>query len=154
MSSYGIEFIKLCQKNRYPLLFIDEISDLVPGVSVKAKKNFTYNEWFFPSHFEGNPNVPGFVQLESLTQAFIMTFLTKDEFRGKETAFIAIENAKFRRKIIPGETLIISAVLESLKFGIAIGRAEGSVDGEATCSVKLTIAIPEEITKFTPRSKS
>jgi 3-hydroxyacyl-[acyl-carrier-protein] dehydratase len=100
MSSYGIEFIKLCQKNRYPLLFIDEISDLVPGVSVKAKKNFTYNEWFFPSHFEGNPNVPGFVQLESLTQAFIMTFLTKDEFRGKETAFIAIENAKFRRKII------------------------------------------------------
>ena len=55
--------IQQYQQNRYPLLFVDEIEEAVPGQSARGYKNFTYNEWFFPAHFEDEPNVPGFVQI-------------------------------------------------------------------------------------------
>ena len=77
---FDIKGIQECQQNRYPQLFIDSITDVVPGKSAKGFKNFTYNEWFFPAHFEGDPNVPGFVQIESLVQVFLMTFSLKVHF--------------------------------------------------------------------------
>ena len=63
------------QRNRYPVLLVDKIVDLVPGERATGVKCFTYNEWFFPGHFDDEPNVPGFVQIESLVQTFILTFL-------------------------------------------------------------------------------
>ena len=127
--TYDIPAIKECQLNRYPLLFVDRIYDVVPGLSAKGIKSFSYNEWFFPAHFDDDPNVPGFIQIETLVQTFIMTFLTFDEHKGKKTNFVSVDNVKFRRKIIPGEQLIIHAKLESFKRGIAKGFAE-SFDSE------------------------
>ena len=75
------------QRNRHPLLFIDKIIDIEPGKSATAIKNYSFNEWFFPSHFEDDPNVPGFIQIESLVQTFIMTFLSLDELKGNSTNF-------------------------------------------------------------------
>jgi 3-hydroxyacyl-[acyl-carrier-protein] dehydratase len=153
------DFSKLClripdimkyQQNRYPLLFIDEITEVLPGKSARGKKAFSYNEWFFPAHFEGDPNVPGFVQLESLVQVFLMTFLTLDGHAGQKTSFVSLEQAKFKRKIIPGETLNIYAVLENFKRGIAKGFAESDVNGEPAVSASFTIAIPEILSKFHP----
>lgn len=152
MERYGIEFIKSCQRNRFPLLFVDEVTELEVGKWVKTRKNFTYNEWFFPAHFEGNPNVPGFVQLECLTQAFLMTFLTRDDLKGEETAFVSVEYAKFRRKIVPGETLEVTARLEKLRFGIASGTASGVVGQEPACEATLTVAVPRELNRFRPRT--
>ena len=100
------------QQNRYPLLFVDKITEAVPGVSAKGFKNFTYNEWFFPAHFEDEPNVPGFVQIETLTQVFLMTFLTLPEHKGKKTGFVAVKNARFRKKIVPGDRLDMEAGFE------------------------------------------
>ena len=54
------------QRNRHPLLFIDEIIDIIPSESATVIKNYTYNECFFPAHFDDDPNVPGFIQIESL----------------------------------------------------------------------------------------
>ena len=62
------------QQNKFPLMFIDKIISVIPGKELTAIKNFSYNEWFFPAHFEDEPNVPGFVQIECLAQAFILTF--------------------------------------------------------------------------------
>ena len=73
--SFDIPGILLCQKNRYPLLFVDSISEVIPGVSAKGVKNFTYNEWFFPAHFDGDPNVPGFIQIESLVLDIINFYI-------------------------------------------------------------------------------
>jgi 3-hydroxyacyl-[acyl-carrier-protein] dehydratase len=148
--SFGIPEIMRYQQNRYPLLFIDEITDVVPGKSAKGKKAFSYNEWFFPAHFEGDPNVPGFVQIESLVQVFLMTFLTLDGYTGQKTSFVSLEQAKFKRKIIPGETLNIYAELENFKRGIAKGFAESDVNGEPATSASFTIAIPEILAKFRP----
>ena len=56
------------QPNRYPFLMIDYVTEVIPGKSAKGYKNFTNNEWFFPIHFVGHPNVPGALQLEALAQ--------------------------------------------------------------------------------------
>ena len=72
--SFDVNEILNSQQNKFPLMFIDRIVSLKPGKELKAIKNFTYNEWFFPAHFEGEPNVPGFIQVECMAQAFIMTF--------------------------------------------------------------------------------
>jgi 3-hydroxyacyl-[acyl-carrier-protein] dehydratase len=146
----GIPEILEYQQNRYPLLFIDEITEVAPGQYAKGKKAFSYNEWYFPAHFEGDPNVPGFVQIESLVQVFLMTFLTIKGNAGKKTSFISLDQAKFKRRIVPGETLNIYAALESYQRGVAKGRAESDVNGEPAVSSTFTIAIPEILAKYSP----
>ena len=152
MTSNSLDINKIieCQQNRYPVLLIDRITDLVPGVSSIGLKCFTYNEWFFPGHFQGDPSVPGFVQIESLTQTFIMTFLCLSEYKGMKTSFVSINNVRFKRKIVPGDVLIIEARLRSIKRGIAKGFASSSVDGEPACSAEFIVAIPDILEKFKP----
>jgi 3-hydroxyacyl-[acyl-carrier-protein] dehydratase len=148
--SFGIPEIMSYQQNRYPLLFVDKITEVVPGKFAKGEKAFTFNEWYFPAHFEGDPNVPGFVQIESLVQVFLMTFLTLDGHAGQKTSFVALDQVKFKRKIVPGDTLNIYAELESFKRGIAKGFAVSEVDGKAAVSASFTIAIPEVLANFHP----
>ncbi len=142
--------IQQYQQNRYPLLFIDYVEEVVPGKSAKGHKNFTYNEWFFPAHFTDEPNVPGFVQIEALTQLFLMTFLTLPGNKGKKTGFIAIENARFKKKIIPGDRLDIQAELKSYRRGLAKGSSVGYLNGEVACSADLVVAIPDILNEFIP----
>ena len=148
---YDINYIRSSQQNRYPLLFLDKIIEIKPGKYVKAIKNFTYNEWFFPAHFDDEPNVPGFIQLEVLVQTFIMTFLSIKKYRNMKTNFLDANNTKFRRKIIPGDKLEIKAVLDDFKRGLARGYAEGYVDGEFACSSEFIITIPDILNKYTPK---
>ncbi|MDB4644841.1 beta-hydroxyacyl-ACP dehydratase [Rubripirellula sp.] len=138
------------QQNRHPLLFIDYIHLVNPGSNAIGFKNFSYNEWFFPAHFADEPNVPGFVQIEALTQMFLMTFLTLPGNKGKKTGFVAIENAKFKRKIIPGDRLDIEASLASYRRGLAKGTVAGTVNNQLACSAELVIAIPDIMITFTP----
>lgn len=151
--SFNIPEIKQCQQNRYPLLFVDKIYEVAPGVSAKGIKCFSYNEWFFPAHFEDEPSVPGFVQIETLVQTFIMTFLTLDEHKGKKTNFVSIDNVKFRRMIVPGEQLIIHAKLDSFRRGIAKGSAESFVDGHPACSADFLVTLPDVLNSFKPTNK-
>jgi 3-hydroxyacyl-[acyl-carrier-protein] dehydratase len=146
--------IQACQRNRYPLLFIDRIIEAKPGISAHARKNFTFNEWFFPPHFDDDPNVPGFIQIECLVQTFIMTFLCMEKYKGMKTNFVTINNVKFKRKIIPGDTLEIFATLKNLKRGIATGNAESFVDGEIACSADFMVTIPDVFAGFKPKEIS
>ena len=143
--------IQQFQQNRYPVLFLDYVQEAIPGKSAKGHKNFTFNEWFFPAHFEDEPSVPGFIQIESMTQLFLMTFLTLPENKGKKTGFISVESAKFKRKIIPGERLDLEAELSSYQRGLAKGQCKGYVNGDLACSIELVIAIPDVLAQFKPR---
>lgn len=143
--------IQQYQRNRYPCFFVDFITEAVPGKSAKGFKNFTFNEWFFPAHFEDEPNVPGFVQMETLTQVFLMTFLTLPGNKGLKTAFIN-SNATFKRKIIPGDRMDMVATLKFYSRGLAKGRVEGYVGDELACTVDLTVAIPDIMRQFMPKS--
>lgn len=148
--NFDIPGIKECQLNRYPLLFVDKIVEVVPGLSATGIKCFSYNEWFFPAHFEDEPSVPGFIQIETLVQTFIMTFLSIQENRGKKTNFVSVDNVKFRRMIVPGEQMIINAKLDSFKRGIAKGSAESFVDGEPACRADFVVTLPDILNSFKP----
>jgi len=150
--SFDLPGIKRCQQNRYPLLFVDRIAEAVPGKFARGLKCFSYNEWFFPAHFEDDPNVPGFIQIECLVQTFIMTFLCLDEHKGKKTNFASINNVKFKRKIVPGETLIVEATLTSFKRGLATGHAVSHVNGEPACSAEFVVTLPDVFGSFKPKS--
>lgn len=141
--------IQKFQQNRYPLLFIDYVEEVIAGKSAKGFKNFSYNEWFFPAHFEDEPNVPGFVQIESLTQMFLMTFLTIPGNEGRKTAFIK-STTEFKEKIIPGDRLNISAELDSYKRGLAKGKSIGYINGKVACKAELMIAVPDVMRSFRP----
>lgn len=140
------------QRNRFPVLLIDRVIAFDPGKSATAIKCFTYNEWFFPGHFEDDPNVPGFVQIESLAQTFIMSFLCIEEYQGMKTSFVSIDNVKFKRKIVPGDVLTIEATLDSFKRGIAKGSVRSTVDGQAACSGDFVVAVPAILDRFKPRT--
>ena len=138
------------QQNRYPLLFVDKIIEAIPGESAIGIKNFTYNEWFFPAHYADDPNVPGFILVECMVQTFIMTFLCKEEYQGSKTNFLDLDEVKFRRRVVPGDSMKIVAKLDSFRRGIAKGSAEASVDGEFTCSARFTCSVPQVFEKFIP----
>ena len=141
--------IQKYQQNRYPCFFVDHIEEAIPGKSAIGHKNFTYNEWFFPAHFEDEPNVPGFVQIETLAQVFLMTFLTIPGNEGKKTAAVT-SKARFKQKIIPGQRLDIEAKLESYHRGLAKGVSVGSINGQFACQVELVVAIPDVMKRFIP----
>lgn len=142
--------IKYFLKNRYPILMIDKIDEIVVGKSAKGFKNFTYNEWFFPGHFEDNPNVPGIVTLEVLMEMFIMSFITLPECIGKETADVKVDKLYFSKRIIPGDRLDVEAELKSFRLGLAVGTSVGYVKGEKACSCELVICVPEIVDRFKP----
>jgi len=139
------------QRNRFPVLLIDKIIDVIPEEQATGIKCFTYNEWFFPGHFDDEPNVPGFVQIESLVQTFILTFLCKEEYAGMKTNFISINNVRFQRKIVPGDTLRIEATLKSFKRGIAKGTSESFVGNEPACRADFVVAVPDILSQFKPK---
>ena len=150
--AFDINGIISHQRNRYPVLLIDRVTAVDPGKSASAVKCFTYNEWFFPGHFDDEPNVPGFIQIESLTQTFIMTFLCMEEYKGMKTNFVSLNNVKFKRKIVPGDVLEIDAVLTSFKRGIAIGSVQSAVKGEPACSGDFIVAVPDILDRFKPKT--
>ena len=151
--SFDITGIKECQRNRHPLLFVDRIFDVVPGERASGLKCFSYNEWYFPAHFDDEPNVPGFIQVETLVQTFIMSFLSMHELRGKKTNFLSINNVKFKRKLLPGDTLIVHARLHSFRRGIASGSAVSYVGAEQACSADFVVSVPDLLEQFRPRSQ-
>jgi len=149
--NFDLMGIQKCQRNRYPLLFIDQITEAIPGKSARGIKCFTYNEWFFPAHFDDEPNVPGFIQVECLVQTFIMSFLCIEEYRGMKTNFVSIDKVKFKRKIVPGEQLNIEVTVESFKRGIAKGHAKSFVNGEPACSAEFVVTVPDIFNSFIPQ---
>lgn len=141
--------IQKYQQNRYPCFFIDLIEEIIPGKSAIGYKNFSYNEWFFPAHFEDEPVVPGFIQIETMAQVFLMTFLTLPGNKGLKAVAIT-SKAKFRMKIIPGERLNLVAELNSYSRGLAIGTVKGFVDKNLACELEIVASIPEIMIKYKP----
>ena len=80
--SFDIPEILACQQNRYPMLFIDRITECVPRKYAKGYKLFSYNEWYFHGYETRSPKVWNVVQIEAMSQVFLMTFLSIDEYRG------------------------------------------------------------------------
>jgi 3-hydroxyacyl-[acyl-carrier-protein] dehydratase len=95
--------------HRYPFLLVDRVVEHDPGKKIVGIKNVTINEPFFPGHFPGHPVMPGVLQIEAMAQVGgILAYLASDdEIRKKVCYFVAIDNAKFRRPVMPGDQLRI-----------------------------------------------
>ena len=129
---------------------IDIVSEVLPGKYAIGYKNLTNNEWFFPKHFVGNPNMPGALQLEAMAQMLTVAITTIEGLEGKVTH--ALEHTvKFKKEALPGDRLDIKADLISWKRGIAKGKAICSVNNEIVSSAEMIITIPEILNKYLPK---
>lgn len=146
----GIMGIRKFLLNKYPWLFLDAVLEIDPGRYVRAIKNFTYNEHFFPTHFPGAPSVPGFIQIETCMQAFLLTFLCLPQYARRETADRSLNNVQLKRMIAPGDCLEIEASLERFSRGVGKGSVSSTVNGEAAISFEVVVAIADELDKFKP----
>jgi len=138
------------QPNRYPFLMIDRVSSVVPGEYAIGFKNLTNNEWYFPKHFEGHPNMPGALQLEAMAQMLTVAITTQEGLKGKVTHALE-HHVRFFKEVIPGDRLDIHAKLNSWKRGIAHGSAICTVDGHKVSSAKMMITVPDIFTRYLPK---
>ena len=143
--------INECLQNRYPFLFIDRVTEVLPGKYAKGYKCFTHNESYFQGHFMNNPNVPGAIQLEIMLEIFCLSFLTIPEYKGAETADLSVDALLFKKRLIPGDRLDVVAELCSFRRGIAKGRVVGFNKEEVVCSCEPTVCIPQILKSITPK---
>ena len=144
------EELKRYQPNRYPFLMIDRVTEVCPGKYAYGYKNLSNNEWFFPKHFQGNPNMPGALQLESMAQMLTVAITTLPGMEGKITH--AVEHTvKFMKEVLPGDKLEIQAELISWKRGLAKGSAICKVENIPVSSAKMQITIPEIMKEYLPQ---
>jgi len=138
------------EPNRYPYLYIDRVTECVPGKYAKGYKNFTNNEWFFPIHYPGHPFVPGSIQIETLSQMVTVAFTTMPEIKDINVIGCQV-SAKWNREVYPGDRLDIEAFITFFSRGICKGYAKSYVDGELACEISVVQAIPSELDKYKPR---
>lgn len=141
MSLLNTQQIMEILPHRNPFLLIDTIEELVPGEKAVAKKNVTMNEPYFMGHFPGNPVMPGVLIIEALAQTGAVAILCQDEWKGKTAYFAGINNAKFKQKVVPGDTLELTTEIIKVKGSIGVGKAVAKVNGKTACMAELTFAI-------------
>jgi len=130
--------------HRYPFLLIDRVIELEPGQRVVAIKNVTANEPQFTGHFPDRPIMPGVLMVEALAQAGAVAVLSLPAYRGKLALFAGIDDCRFRRTVLPGDTLRLEVTIEKLRGVFGRGRAVASVDGEIAVEATISFVIPRD----------
>lgn len=142
-SGLGIDEILRRLPHRYPMLLVDRVLECVPGKHIHALKNVTYNEPYFTGHFPHRPVMPGVIIIEALAQsAGILAFWTAGVLPHKDTRFYfaAIDKARFRKPVQPGDQILLKATILRAFKGIWKFHAVAEVDGEEAASAELMLA--------------
>lgn len=126
---------------RDPFLMIDEVEEYVPGESAVAYKHVNEKEWYFRGHFPGNPIMPGVLIAESLAQAGAIAILSMKENKGKNALFGGIDKLRFKKMVVPGDTLKLEVKIIKRKGPIGVGEALATVDGKVAAKGELTFAV-------------
>ena len=128
--------------HRPPFLFVDDVSEVVAGVSAKGVWHLTGDEAFFAGHFPGRPVVPGVLLVEAIAQLGAIILLSDDEFKGRLPLFGGIDRARFRRVVKPGDTVDLEMEMVQVSGRSAKGRGRASVGGDKACDAELLVVIP------------
>jgi len=129
--------------HRYPFLLIDRVLECRPGESIRALKNVTYSEPYFPGHFPGRPVMPGVIIIEAMAQAAgILCFITANVIPDAKTRFffVGIDKARFRRPVVPGDQLILTAQLQRTLKGIWRYATEARVGAHEVAHAEMMVA--------------
>ncbi|MGH8455705.1 MAG: 3-hydroxyacyl-ACP dehydratase FabZ [Stenotrophobium sp.] len=132
--------------HRYPFLLVDRVIAYEKEKSLTAIKNVTFNEPFFPGHFPGLPTMPGVLIIEAMAQACGLMTSQDTGIRGNDGKifyFAGIDNARFKRIVIPGDQLTFYVEVLKQKRGVYKFRTTASVDGELACEAELTCVIKD-----------
>ena len=137
----GIKEIEQILPHRHPFLLVDYIEEMEPGVSAVGYKCVTFHEDFFRGHFPQEPVMPGVLIIEALAQVGAVCILSCEKFKGKTAYFGGINNCRFKKKVVPGDVLMLETELIKQKGPVAIARATATVDGKVAATAELTVAI-------------
>ena len=130
--------------HRYPFALVDRIIDGEPGQWARGIKCVSVNEQIFCGHFPQEHVMPGVLLIEAMAQVGAVACLTLPEYKGKTAYFGGIKNARFKRKVTPGDVVTLECKLVKRRGPIGIGEATAAVDGKVAASAELTFAIGAE----------
>lgn len=130
--------------HRYPFLLVDQVSELEEGKRAVGKKNVTINEPFFQGHFPSYAVMPGVLVVEALAQVGAVAMLKKEENQGRLAFFTGIDKCRFKRQVVPGDTLNLEVEIIRAKGSIGKGKATATVEGELVCEAEIMFALGEK----------
>lgn len=138
---YNKEQIMEIIPHRDPFLLIDEINEIEPGNRVVATKYIKKEDFWFKGHFPDYPVTPGVLMIEMLAQAGAAAMLILPENKGKIGLFAGIDKAKFKRQVVPGDTLKLEVEIIKVRGPIGVGKGIATVNGEKAVTAEITFAI-------------
>src|SRR5919205_1323007 len=127
--------------HRYLFLLIDRILELEPGVRAVGEKQVTIGEPFFQGHFPDYPVMPGVLIVEAMAQTGGVAALGLEENKGKFVLFAGIDQIRFRRPVVPGDTLRLEVRLDKMRRNIGRGSGTATVEGQLVCEGELLFAL-------------
>ena len=127
--------------HRYPFLLVDRVLEITPRVSIKALKNVTMNEPFFQGHFPDFPVMPGVLIIEALAQTAALLTFSEAKAENAVYYFAGIDGARFKKPVLPGDQLIMTAVFEREKAGIYKFQVKATVNDELAAEANITCAV-------------
>ena len=131
--------------HRWPILMVDRIVEYdAEAKRIVGIKGITATEWWAQGHFPGLPVLPGVLQVEALAQTMAVYVAKQPGFGDRIGLFAGIDDCRFKRVVVPGDTLRLEVTMEKLGSRFGKGRARASVDGETACEATLSFIIPPE----------
>jgi 3-hydroxyacyl-[acyl-carrier-protein] dehydratase len=140
-----VEAIRALLPHRYPMLMVDRVLELTPGVRVVGLKNVSINEPFFDGHFPGKAIMPGVMILESMAQVAGLILLSVPEHRGRLAYLGGIDKFRLLKPVVPGDTLVTEASVVAMRGPIGKARMVATVDGQVVAKGEMMFKMVDRV---------